>query len=259
MEKRLYYIDCITNLHVGSGDVNFNIVDQEVEKDPILRYPIIHSSGIKGALRANAVSAGVDADIINKVFGAPCNTNAPDGAGTYRFFNADILYRPLRATGKFPCVKVTTVKIIQNFIDVLNNFGKKLPEGLSGLNAEKTINAFADGIPFLVSNASFTSIEGEKVKVMDDATKNALKSLLGEDFAIVKEFDGFDLPVIARNNLQISSGGLWYEEYVPRGSRFFMLVLTPDNENIEAVIPEMVQIGGNASIGYGYCKFTNVK
>ena len=46
-----YKIDCITNLHVGSGDLNYNIVDNEVERDAVTGYPVIHASGLKGALR----------------------------------------------------------------------------------------------------------------------------------------------------------------------------------------------------------------
>ena len=42
---------CITNLHAGNGDVNYNIVDNEVERDPIFGYPTVNASGVKGALR----------------------------------------------------------------------------------------------------------------------------------------------------------------------------------------------------------------
>ena len=51
MTANLYFIKCLTNLHVGSGDVNFNIIDEEIEKDPVTGYPTINASGVKGALR----------------------------------------------------------------------------------------------------------------------------------------------------------------------------------------------------------------
>lgn len=51
MVARLFQIECITNLHVGSGDVNYNIIDNEVEKDPVTGYATINASGVKGALR----------------------------------------------------------------------------------------------------------------------------------------------------------------------------------------------------------------
>ena len=50
MEATIYYINCLTNLHVGSGDVNFNTVDNEVERDlsRLSHHPL---SGVKGPLR----------------------------------------------------------------------------------------------------------------------------------------------------------------------------------------------------------------
>ena len=35
MKTVFYKIDCLTNLHVGSGEVNYNIIDNEVEKDAV--------------------------------------------------------------------------------------------------------------------------------------------------------------------------------------------------------------------------------
>ena len=51
MAAILVWLECITNMHVGNGDVNYNIIDNEVERDPVNHYPTIHSSGVKGALR----------------------------------------------------------------------------------------------------------------------------------------------------------------------------------------------------------------
>ena len=51
MKSIVYILEPITNLHVGNGDINYNIIDNEVEKDPLTNYPIINSSGVKGAFR----------------------------------------------------------------------------------------------------------------------------------------------------------------------------------------------------------------
>ena len=50
-QNRLYIIENKTSLHVGSGDANFGIVDKEIQRDAITKYPTIHSSSLKGALR----------------------------------------------------------------------------------------------------------------------------------------------------------------------------------------------------------------
>ena len=44
-------LECMTNMHVGNGDVNYYIIDYEVEKDPVTGYPTINASGVKGAFR----------------------------------------------------------------------------------------------------------------------------------------------------------------------------------------------------------------
>ncbi|MCX6279668.1 MAG: type III-B CRISPR module RAMP protein Cmr4, partial [Bacteroidetes bacterium] len=46
-----FFIQCITNMHVGSGDANFGIVDKLVQRDTVTDFPTIHSSSLKGALR----------------------------------------------------------------------------------------------------------------------------------------------------------------------------------------------------------------
>ena len=55
-----------------------------------------------------------------------------------------------------------------------------------------------------------------------------------------------NLPIIARNALENGeSKNLWYEQVLPA-----------ETENKNALNGKIVQIGANATIGYGYCKFT---
>jgi CRISPR-associated protein Cmr4 len=58
------------------------------------------------------------------------------------------------------------------------------------------------------------------------------------------------------------SKNLWYEEVVPHESKFIFLVSIPltndigldESEFNNSFNDKIVQIGGNASIGYGYCQ-----
>lgn len=66
------------------------------------------------------------------------------------------------------------------------------------------------------------------------------------------------LPVIARNKLNDGlSENLWYEEVVPRYTLFYFVILAEDESIIECfekeIEKEWIQIGANASVGYGYC------
>lgn len=51
MKAHLYELKCLTNLHAGSGDENYKVIDNEVERDPVTGMPTIFSSGVKGAIR----------------------------------------------------------------------------------------------------------------------------------------------------------------------------------------------------------------
>ncbi|MDP3829955.1 MAG: hypothetical protein Q8Q47_01715, partial [Ignavibacteriaceae bacterium] len=69
------------------------------------------------------------------------------------------------------------------------------------------------------------------------------------------------LPVIARNQLENGeSKNLWYEEVVPRESRFVFFVSKLESTELDLsdfdtkIQEKVIQIGGNASIGYGYTK-----
>ena len=251
LKANVFLIECLTNLHVGSGDVNYNIIDQEVEKD-ITGYPVIHASGVKGAFRDAAIGTGVDVDYI---FGKIGDNNS-DTSGKYKFFDAKFLCRPLRVGGNptMAYVSTTTISAINDYIDSLNAFSVTI--NLKNLNFQ-----FPKDIDFLVCG-DIKNIEGETA--IDDIHKylkdheqiKYLKNILGEDFAICKDINDYRLPVIARNNLG-ENRNLWYEEYVPHHSKFWLLVISPDGK-FELDISKPIQFGGNASVGYGYTSVTKI-
>ena len=49
--KQCFKITAKTNMHVGSGDTNYGIIDKLVQRDVLSNLPMIHSSSLKGALR----------------------------------------------------------------------------------------------------------------------------------------------------------------------------------------------------------------
>jgi CRISPR-associated protein Cmr4 len=69
------------------------------------------------------------------------------------------------------------------------------------------------------------------------------------------------LPTVARNYLDNGiSQNLWYEEIVPRETRFYFFTSRPDKDDPLAnginskSISKLAQIGGNATVGFGLCK-----
>ena len=260
MYFHVFKIRCLTNLHVGSGDINYNIVDKEVEKDPVTGLPMIHASGIKGALLKHFQK--MDESLKNYIFGARGDGDVSK-PGAYRFLDAQLLARPMRtANGDTACINVTTAEMLQNFLSTVEDFSgekldKKVPSlkfGLTKSNSEnsKSVKFFA---------TSNVDVEGMETQPLSDTQKSEsawVKKLIGENYAFVQNMEDYDLPIIARNHLANGiSTNLWYEEFVPHGSVFYMVVLTPEKD-CKLAFSEPVQIGGNASVGYGFTKIEEI-
>jgi len=251
MEINIYKIECITNLHVGSGDFNYGVIDNEVERDCLTGNPVIHASGVKGALRDAYESSG-KTDAV-RIFGSEGDNRTGTKSGAYKFFDAHLLTRPLRVSGNngLSYISVTTPEIINNFIDTAENFGCNL--GLKKIHVDFNKNK-------VLSNIGGIYVEGDeeenKAGEIDAATKAVLDKLIGGKYALVEKLDKYKLPVVARNKLG-ENKNLWYEEFVPHHSTFYFMIMC-DGE-CELDFSDPVQFGGNASIGYGYTKITKLE
>ena len=267
MINHVYRIECITNLHVGSGDVNYNIIDNEVERDPVTGYPVVHSSGLKGALR-EYFSAKKDLSFdITDIFGQEPvrkkseadSTGSNSKAikpGSYKFMDANLLARPMRVSGQIASITVISERSVNDFIRRMNlfgidKFGCELIEPL----------VFPESINFLTNVGGINSIEGEEFAALPKHAAdiiNRLSEIIGSDYAVVKDFNDYDLPVVARNYLEDGeSKNLWYEEIVPHDSIFYTVIMTPDSQ-MQLDLSEIIQIGGHASIGCGFTKFSKL-
>lgn len=247
-----YKIDCLTNLHVGSGDLNYNIVDNEVERDAVTGFPVIHASGLKGALREHFSKNDSEINIID-IFGQEAG-NTEIKAGSYKFLDAYLLARPMRVSGQLASVMVVSEKSVNDFIRRMNAFGVK-KYGTQELSVD-----FPKGVNFL-SNVRDVRVEAEETgAIPENAMKvlNGLTDLIGDKLAIVKDFNDYDLPVVARNQLKEGeSKNLWYEEVVPHDSVFYTFIMTP-GEKMDLDFGGIIQIGGHASIGCGLTRFTKL-
>ncbi len=253
MKTVFYKIECLTNLHVGSDKLNYQLVDNEVEKDAITGLPIIHASGIKGALRAALSSSGqYSTEDINRIFGTESSRDIRH-AGTHKFLDATLLSRPLRVAGscEIAAVNVTTVDTVNRFVAKLEAFGAPL----SGLFPIRTPDFGQNA--FLASVEEAIRIEGEPTGRLNAETKAQLAPLFAGPYALAQSFDDYDLPVIARNCLVRGHENLWYEEVVPHGSVLYFAVVYPDNTP-ELLFPLVVQIGGNTTIGCGFTKISKI-
>lgn len=252
MNYKAFTLKCLTNMHVGGGDSDFGVVDNLVQRDPVTKYPTIYSSSLKGALREFCNGSS----FVETVFGGE------DNAGSYRFFTANLLAIPVRSNEK-PFFMATTPSILMHFLKTLESF--QIPQnGLSKLKPLSKISTIQNKA--LIHGGGSMKIEDWVAQQSNDILED--HPPIGKDVAILHETNFKELtnqlPVVARNNLENGqSTNLWYEEIIPRETLFYFVIGYGDDQEVqksfEAKIQDgLVQIGGNASIGYGFTKITMI-
>jgi CRISPR-associated protein Cmr4 len=261
MTNHIYAIHCVSNLHVGSGET-IGIIDKTVQRDPITDRPIIHGSSLKGALREYFENKEpITPPFVQAVFGSDIQSS-PQGttAGLFHFFSAHLISMPLRSD-KQPYFNVTcpgaiqyllkladSLKIILTKKEALVDFAKLNPGTEAIVFDPEANNGRIED--FVSRHQPFANIEDIKIIVGD------FPALIGDkNFS---EISKNEIPVIARNCLDNGkSTNLWYEEIVPRESRFVFGLIGDskyDSQFETTLSASLVQIGGNATVGYGFTK-----
>ncbi|MCL4539191.1 MAG: RAMP superfamily CRISPR-associated protein, partial [Bacteroidetes bacterium] len=222
---------------------------------------------------------------INMVFGedttpgvtsrgdAQAQKSKSSGAGQYFFYPAQLLFYPVRSNVR-PFFYATSDALIRKYISCRADIGSEdrvMLEGQfgsllgQGANREEPLvfdataeKAFIDEY----QNKDFKSVSPGASILPDGINIGQIALFHDADMTEICK----RLPVIARNNLENGlSKNLWYEEVVPRESRFYFFVSRPEGLDLfeEALnrpeINHKVQIGGNASIGYGLCKLERTR
>lgn len=222
MNTHVFKITAKTNLHVGNesgGD--FTIIDKAIQRDPLTGLPCINSSSLKGAINEYCCKAlNWKEDDLIRVFGSDKGKRKRDTQkGEAIFFDAKLLYLPQQSDEDEGYPY--TLKTSQAVIDMMNErVGLFCSDFEYKCNAEK-----------LISHGDF-------------------KSICSDD----------NLPIIARNVLENGeSKNLWYEQVLPAETVLYTIIQEKGDMLAKALDGEIVQIGANATIGYGYCKFEEIK
>ena len=284
MNYKFYLIETLTNTHVGSGENTFGTVNNMIQKDEITGTPIFHASGIKGALKETLNNNNdFNKDLISELFGEEGKNDKTDDKksipGKLKFFDAQLITLPLRANRNV-FYNVTSAFLLEEFFKFYGMLKSvdhsHIIEWLKELNQKKEF--------FIFENLEKLEIEDYKnyeYKKCNDRLKNIFEekkyfNLPEKNIAIFND-DLFknicknNLPVVARNKIgkDGTSENLFHEEVLPRRSKLWF-ALGFNNENEKEVnnfkkfhdylISEntLFQIGGNSSIGYGLCKFSEL-
>ena len=263
MKTTVYTIRAITNMQPGSGEATQGVVDNFVQRDPATNYPVIFGSSVKGAIRS--FMDGNQCQGINQIFGDN------DKQGSYRFFSAQLIAIPLRSNKK-PYYLAVSPGIAKQILEIFDTLCFKPDDKLrEELKCLKNLNNFNN--PLVEHNINNLVIEDfEHFGGLNDCDLTELKKLLHADNNIVvlpddkfnEIVNNENLPVIARNHLENGqSKNLWYEQVIPRFSVFIMPLMYPENDQYftsfdSKLTSNIVQIGGNATVGYGYTKFEKI-
>lgn len=257
MNTCLYTLQTLTHLHAGSGEANVGTVDNLIQRDPSTGLPVIHASSLKGAIREHCTREGMDRNTIKTIFGGEPKMNERL-QGAFRFFDGRLLAIPVRSD-KAPFLMATCPSVLKDFKQTLEMFHKTCPIDLSQLPEVTTP---------IVSNLQFQDayIEDlDKKAVLKVFKINGLEQFIGNHPIVLLSDKDFSmlcneqhLPVIAHNYLENGiSKNLWYEQVLPRLTVLYFMLLTPDDKPLQEAFDEkmrlVLQIGANATVGYGYC------
>lgn len=258
MKAYLYSIQALTNLHVGSGEANAGVVDNLIQRDPATGLPAINASSLKGAIREHCTTEKMDGNTIKGIFGGEPKKDERL-QGQFRFFDGRLLAIPVRSD-KVPFLMATCPSVLKDFKETLGMFGMECPIDLSNLpdvTAPVVCNQNWQGA-YIEDLSQKTTLKIFNLKGMEPFTGNhPLVLLSDEDFSTVCNEQ--HLPVIARNYLENGiSKNLWYEQVLPRHTALYFILLAPENGELKKAfdkeMQKVVQIGANATVGYGFCK-----
>ena len=236
-KNNVWFITAKTNLHVGNENTSsYGLIDLAVQRNVTTGLPCINSSSLKGALNEFATQElGMDEQSLIKIFGCDKKGRCKDTQkGQYTFFDANILFLPVQDGNSLYHLE-TSHDVIARFRNQMLMFDVELNENDEALaNELKTTLGISKEVKIIENDADFVDL------CSDD-----------------------NLPIIARNVLENGeSKNLWYEQVVPAEPVFYTLIDDKQDGTLfgELSMPNaIVQIGANATIGYGYCKFTNLR
>lgn len=240
----VWLITAKTNLHVGNENTtSYGIIDNMIQRNVVTGLPCIYSSSLKGAIKEfitdecrNKKTEITEEDII-RIFGSikpeqknkTANTKNPKEENKYQkgeaiFFDANLLMLP-----------------------------KQDDEELFKLvTSEKVSNQMTEMMKML-------GMSEENIKKIDEEIKKKKKSEEESNNDLLELCNDENLPIIARNRLDNGeSKNLWYEQVLPAETVLITFIASEDNKLEKALNGKIVQIGANATIGYGYCKFEKI-
>ena len=261
METLMLGLLAETSIHPGSGR-GLGVVDLPVAREAATDYPVLASSGLKGALRDKARS---DSEIDRgSSFGKQ------DAAGELLISDGRLLLLPVRSlTTSYRWV--TCPHLIERYSRDLARAGLRFDVPGTSVGRRSVLSTPASGKDALFLEERQFSISGEPsaelVKVLGQAILHEeTRERLGTQLAVLHDddfawFARYGLSISARNVLDETtkqSKNLWYEETLPPDTVMYTLIAGRNGRGL-GVVDQLfsdgnsyLQVGGNETVGQGW-------
>ena len=291
-KSEIFYIQTITPTHVGSGQ-DLGIVDMPIQRESHTNYPKIEGSSLKGSIREAFESSSKDEIKIHLTFGFDETNASKDAkavfkeekqkqyAGALGFSDARILLFSIKSV-KGVYAYVTSKEVLERFKRDLEICGVKNSFEIPAENSitEESKVKVKDNIVILEEYSFEVEEKKETTNLAEFLVKQTGIESIKEKLVVLeddvfKDFVTQFTEVITRTKIDnstgtVKDGALFTEEYLPAETIMYSLAMaSPIFAPIEdkkgladevkvleffKEIPEVIQIGGNATIGKGICK-----
>lgn len=268
-----------TSLHAGTGKNTASVIDLPIQREAHSGWPCVYGSAVKGALRAKF--NGQSAPLTTRLFGSE-HTGNEGNAGCLAISDARLLLLPVRSlTSHFKWV--TCPAALARWQTDCERLGLSTATGLSLPTVEGEQALLPEASQDTALYLEEYRLEPERYDLTDWI--NALSAMMPDDktaalnkqLAIVSDnlfafLARYATPVQAHNRLDsvtktVNDGALWYEESLPPETLLYTTINafnSRDAEQVDATsnlqsfnqeIEEhpWLQIGGNETVGMGFC------
>jgi len=267
MKQTILGLRAETQIHAGTGQNN-GLIDMPIQREAHTAYPCVFGSAVKGAFRAHAeIRDGWGKEgKIKEVFGT---ADGEGNASQISMTDARLLLLPVRSlTGHFKLV--TCPSILQRLQRDMQMMEKEkvfvVPDVSQGQVASTgTGDIFLEEFKFTQVPQDMSQLVDVLKEFCDENLAGQLLVMADDDFAWFAKNATAITPHIAieSSTKTVKSGALWYEETLPSDTLLYTMLMGK-KEHVEAVtdmFPKekpFVQIGGNETVGMGWCKVKEV-
>ncbi len=277
------------SIHAGAGS-SVDGVDLPIQREGHSAWPCVFGSSVKGALRAKAEDTlGKDNASIAFVFGPDSSSdNTSEHAGALLVSDAKLLLLPVRSlTSHFKWV--TCPALLQRLVRDAQRLGVKsvqditlpdIADDVALVAGQNTGDLFLEEYRFKINSQDLSALSALINQLTGLAVIDLTEQLVivsNNQFNYLARYATPVTPHIAIDNDKktVKTGALWYEETLPPETvLYFALsahrsrakdtdikaeqILNSITQDLFGASPYL-QIGGNETVGMGWCKVTVVE